>query len=248
MVKITADLISRSSQFLNPVKEFQLDLRGYKVLEIENLTATNDQFGCIDLTDNAITKINQLPKLNRLRSLVLINNRINKIEPNFSINCPYFENLILTNNKISNITELDNIASCKTLIRLSLVDNLVTKIKYYRQYVIFKMPNLRVLDFQKVKKKERISANELFTSKEGQMLIEDLVTKKFKTEDNIEYFKALQENYQDENKKKQILNLINSAKDLDQIKKIEKALQLGTVDKEFLQKEDVGDENNIYKN
>lgn len=42
MVKITADLISRAGQFLNPVKEFQLDLRGYKITSIENLTATND--------------------------------------------------------------------------------------------------------------------------------------------------------------------------------------------------------------
>ena len=245
MVKITADLMSRSSQFLNPIKEFQIDLRGYKILEIENLTATNDQFGCIDLTDNAITHVNQFPKLIRLRSILLINNRINKIEPNFAMNCPYFENLILSNNKISNISEIDNIASCKTLIRLSLLDNLVTKIKYYRQYVIYKMPNLRVLDFQKVKKKERLAANEFFSSKEGQLLIDDLVTKKFKSEDNLEYFKALQSDYQDENKKRQILSLINEAKDMDQIKKIEKALQLGTLEKEFLQKEE--DNDNIYK-
>ena len=34
MVKISADLISRSSQFLNPVIEFQLDLRGYKITVI----------------------------------------------------------------------------------------------------------------------------------------------------------------------------------------------------------------------
>lgn len=100
MVKISADLISRSSQFLNPVKEFQLDLRGYKITVIENLTATNDQFGCIDFTDNSITKIDQLSKLNRLRTLLIINNRVSKIEPNFAINCPYLENLILTNNKV----------------------------------------------------------------------------------------------------------------------------------------------------
>jgi U2 small nuclear ribonucleoprotein A' len=100
MVKISADLISRSSQFLNPVKEFQLDLRGYKITILENLVATNDQFGCIDLSDNSITKIDYLSKLNRLRSIFLINNRVSKIEPNFSIDCPYLENLILTNNKV----------------------------------------------------------------------------------------------------------------------------------------------------
>ena len=137
MVKISADLISRSSQYLNPVKEFQIDLRGYKITIIENLVATNDQFGCIDLSDNSITKIDQLSKLNRLRSIFLINNRVSKVEANFSIDCPYLENLILTNNKvnkilkkkISSLNEIDNLATCKTLLRLALLDNLVTKVK-----------------------------------------------------------------------------------------------------------------------
>jgi U2 small nuclear ribonucleoprotein A' len=107
MVKISADLISRSAQYLNAIKEFQLDLRGYKVVAIENLVATNDQFGCIDLTDNAISKVENLPKLNRLRTLILINNRVSKVEPNFGINCPYLESLILTNNKVSLYINLD---------------------------------------------------------------------------------------------------------------------------------------------
>jgi U2 small nuclear ribonucleoprotein A' len=100
MVKITADLISRSAQYLNAIKEFQLDLRNYKIVVIENLVATHDQFGCIDLSDNSITKLDSLTKLNRLRSLLIINNRISKVEPNFAINCHFLENLILTNNKV----------------------------------------------------------------------------------------------------------------------------------------------------
>jgi U2 small nuclear ribonucleoprotein A' len=100
MVKITPDLISRSAQSLNPVKEFQLDLRGYKIAAIENLSATNDQFGCIDLSDNSITKIEELPKLNRIRTLLLINNRIMKVDRDFALNCPNLENIILTNNRV----------------------------------------------------------------------------------------------------------------------------------------------------
>lgn len=101
MVKITPDLISRSAQYLNPVKEFQLDLRGYKIAAIENLSATNDQFGCIDLSDNSISRLEDLPKLNRLRSLLLINNRIMKIDRDFALNCPNLENLILSNNRVN---------------------------------------------------------------------------------------------------------------------------------------------------
>lgn len=227
MVKITADLISRSSQFLNPVKEFQLDLRGYKITAIENLSATNDQFGCIDISDNSIVKVESLPKLNRLRTLLLINNRISKIEPDFALNCPYLENLILTNNKvsflltiikISNITEIDNIATCKSIVRFSLIDNLVSKVrflfkfkmKYYRLYVIFKLPGVRVLDFQKVKLKERIAAKELFTSEKGIKIIESMSSKKFLIEEDEEYLKSIQKIQQDENKKKMIYVCLKS--------------------------------------
>jgi U2 small nuclear ribonucleoprotein A' len=107
MVKITPDLISRSAQYLNPVKEFQLDLRSYKIAVIENLSSTNDQFGCIDLSDNSISKLEGLPKLNRLRTIMLINNRIMKVERDFALNCPNLENLILTNNRVIFILKID---------------------------------------------------------------------------------------------------------------------------------------------
>ena len=101
MVKINSDLFTKSAQFLNPVKDFQLDLRGYKIPAIENLSATNDQFGCIDLSENSISKLEYLPKLQRLRTLLLISNRIIKVEDNFASACHMLENLILTNNKVN---------------------------------------------------------------------------------------------------------------------------------------------------
>ncbi len=147
-----------------------------------------------------------MPKLNRIRTLLLINNRINKVEKDFAMNCPYLENIILTNNKVSSLTEIDNLATCKSLVRLSLVDNLVTKIKYYRLYVIYKLPNLRVLDFQKVKLKEKMAAQKLFEGPKGKELIEDMILKKFKggSEDQDES-SLLQNTLKDENKKKMIL-------------------------------------------
>lgn len=40
MIKITAELIQQSNQFINPLKERQLDLKGSKIAVIENLGAT----------------------------------------------------------------------------------------------------------------------------------------------------------------------------------------------------------------
>jgi len=51
MVKLTADLIAESTQHVNPCRERELDLRGYKFNQIENLGATLDQFDrkCFDI-------------------------------------------------------------------------------------------------------------------------------------------------------------------------------------------------------
>jgi U2 small nuclear ribonucleoprotein A' len=60
-MRLTADLIQKSAQYLNAINEFHIDLRGYKIPFLENLTATNDQFGTIDLTDNEIAILEYLP-------------------------------------------------------------------------------------------------------------------------------------------------------------------------------------------
>ena len=163
MVKLTSEVISRGFQYMNVSKEYELSLRGFKIMDIQNLSATNDQFACINLSDNSISEINYLPQLKRLKTLMLINNRISKIENDFAINCPFLTNLVLTNNKISDFKQIDNIASCKSLEKLYLVDNVVTKMKNYRLYVIYKIPTLRILDFQRVTKKEREEALQKFS-------------------------------------------------------------------------------------
>ena len=165
MVKLTSEVISRGFQYMNVSKEYELSLRGFKIMDIQNLSATNDQFACINLTDNSISEINFLPQLKRLKTLMLINNRISRIENDFAINCPFLTNLVLTNNKISDFQQIDNIASCKSLQKLYLVDNVVTKMKNYRLYVIYKIPTLRILDYQRVTKKEREEAIKKFSQK-----------------------------------------------------------------------------------
>ena len=165
MVKLTSEVISKGFQYMNVSKEYELSLRGFKIMEIQNLSATNDQFACINLTDNSISEVNYLPQLKRLKTLMLINNRISKIEKDFAINCPFLTNLVLTNNKIADFEQIDNIASCKSLEKLYLVDNVVTKMKNYRLYVIYKIPTLRILDYQRVTKKEREEAIKKFSQK-----------------------------------------------------------------------------------
>ncbi|KAL3818453.1 hypothetical protein ACJIZ3_004358 [Penstemon smallii] len=168
MVRITADLIWKSPHFFNALRERELDLRGNKISVIENIGATEDQFDTIDLSDNEIVKLENLPYLNRLGTLLLNNNRITRINPNLEEYLPKLHTLVLTNNRLTNLVEIDPLASLPKLQFLSLLDNSITKKPNYRLYVIHKLKSLRVLDFRKVKQKERAEANKLFASKEAE--------------------------------------------------------------------------------
>ncbi|GMH31508.1 hypothetical protein Nepgr_033351 [Nepenthes gracilis] len=162
------DLIWKSPHFFNAIKERELDLRGNKIAVIENLGATEDQFDTIDLSDNEIVKLENFPYLSRLGTLIVNNNRITRISSTIGEFLPKLHTLICTNNRLVNLVEIDPLASLPKLQFLSLLDNNITKKPNYRLYVIYKLKALRVLDFKKVKHKERIEAENMFASKEAE--------------------------------------------------------------------------------
>ncbi|KAK5612394.1 U2 small nuclear ribonucleoprotein A' [Crenichthys baileyi] len=174
MVKLSAELIEQAAQYTNPVRDRELDLRGYKIPVLENLGATLDQFDTIDFSDNEVRKLDGFPLLKRLKALLMNNNRICRIGENLEQSLPSLRELVLTNNSIQELGDLDPLASVKTLTLLSLLKNPVTNKKHYRLYVINKIPQIRVLDFQKVKLKERQEAEKMFRGKRGVQLAKDM--------------------------------------------------------------------------
>ena len=182
MQRITADLIRNSRAFYNPLKERQLDMRGHKLIVIENLGAMEDQFDTLDLSDNEIKKLDNFPRMVRLHTVLLTNNHITRIDDKAGRNLQTLEHLILTNNRIANLSDLDALAGFPSLSSLSLVDNPVSRRPNYRAYVIHKVPQLKILDFRKIKPKERDAANELFASSEGQQIISAVTAAKVETQ------------------------------------------------------------------
>jgi U2 small nuclear ribonucleoprotein A' len=168
MVRLTAQLINMSAQKHNPVRDWELDLRGYRIPVIENLGATLDQFDTVDFTDNDIRKIDKFPLLKRLKHVLLSNNRIVRISDNLQENLPSLETLILTNNSLKELSDIDPLKTITTLQYLSLLGNPVVTKKNYRFYVIHKVPSLRVLDFNRIKQKEREAAAKMFKKKKNQ--------------------------------------------------------------------------------
>lgn len=162
MPRLSAEVIARSPAFINPLKERELDLRGNKIAVIENLAATQNQFDCIDLSDNEIRKVECLAVLPRVKMLLLNNNRVSRIAENLGRILPGLETLVLTNNQFTALKELEPLAGMPGLTHLSLLDNLVTKQANYRAFVVALLPNLRLLDYKKVKAEEREAAVALY--------------------------------------------------------------------------------------
>lgn len=239
-MRLTADLLWKSPHFFNAIKERELDFRGNKIAVIENLGATENQFDTIDLSDNEIVKLENFPYLNRLGTLLINNNRITRINPNIGEFLPKLHTLILTNNRLVNLVEIDPLASLPKLQTLSLLDNNITKKPNYRLYVIHKLKGLRLLDFRKVKQKERIEAANLFATKEAEEEAKKVPAKTFtpgEIPDVTEISKV------DETPKvvaptpEQITAIkaaIVNAQTLEEVARLDKALQSGQIPADFI--------------
>merc|ERR1711988_107812 len=175
MPRITLDLLQQASQTLNPANQRQILLRGLKIPNIENLGGTNDAYECIDLSDNDLIKLANFPPLKRLKTLLLMNNRITRLAEDAFDPLPNLQSITLTGNKLEKLVDLEPLTKLKTLERLSLLENPVAKVKHYRPYMIHKCSNsLRILDFNRIKDKERKAAGLLFAHERGQKLLEEI--------------------------------------------------------------------------
>lgn len=226
MVKLTAELIEQSAQYTNPVRDRELDLRGYKIPVIENLGATLDQFDTIDLSDNDIRKLDGFPLLKRLKSLLLNNNRVVRISDTLAECLPNLESLILTNNSMQELGDLDALGSIKSLTYLSLLRNPVTTKKHYRLYIVYKIPQLRVLDFQRIKQKEREAASKMFKGKKGQERAQD-IGKRSKT--FVPGEKLVERTGPSKEDVELIKNAIANAKTLEEVERLNQMLKSGHI-------------------
>ncbi|KAM7200072.1 Leucine-rich repeat domain containing protein [Naviculisporaceae sp. PSN 640] len=251
MVRLTADLINNSLTYLNPLKEREIDLRdeqlirtillfrrntGHRIPAIENLGVAGP-LDAIDLTDNDIHTLGNFPLSPRLKTLLLARNKIALIQPNLPSAIPNLENLALTSNQITELSDLDVLAGFVKLTHLQLIDNPVTKKEHYRLWVIWRCPNVRFFDFQKVKDAERKEAKDLFgTADKPTELARKIIGIKSKSFDvgtsaNGEKEKASKIsrlNLTPEEKKK-LADLVKKATSMEEINRLEKDFMEGRI-------------------
>lgn len=114
---------------------------------------TQDQHDAIDLTDNSIIVLGNIPLLRRIRTLLLANNRIATISPSLHLSVPNLTTLVLTNNNVTELGDLEPLKDLRNLTYLSLLGNPVREKKWYREWLAWRIPKLRVLDFQRIRDK-----------------------------------------------------------------------------------------------
>ena len=175
-MRLSAELIEEiGEQRVDPNQDRSLILRGFRIADIENLGITRNQYACIDLSDNEISKIENIPSLSRLRTLMIASNVISLISRDAFDGLTELTSLVLSNNRISKLSTLLHLQQLAKLERLSLIDNPVTKIKHYRYFVINLMgKKLRYIDFQRVTDVERIEAKKFFESAEGREMLSQI--------------------------------------------------------------------------
>ncbi|CAB4066719.1 SNRPA1 [Lepeophtheirus salmonis] len=110
-----------------------------------------------------IRQLDNFPFLPRLKTLFFNNNRIIRIGDNINESLPNLNSLILTNNSLQELADLERLAKIKSLTNLSL------------------MSNPRMLDFRKVKLKEREEAKANFKSEEGKKVLKEIKKRAAKT-------------------------------------------------------------------
>merc|ERR1719282_925526 len=104
-----------------------------------------------------------------------MNNRISRIAEDAFHPLPNLCSITLTGNKLEKLVDLEPLTQMKTLERLSLLENPVTKVKHYRPYMINKSSKtIRILDFNRIKDKERKAAGLLFAGERGRKLLEEI--------------------------------------------------------------------------
>ncbi|KAJ1964250.1 U2 snRNP complex subunit [Dipsacomyces acuminosporus] len=167
-MKLTAELIGNSPTYINAIKDRELDLSRNHIPMLENLGATRDLNDSLNLCTNNIRVLGNFPTLSRLRNLYLSDNRIVSVEQGIAQFIPNLETLVLTNNEIKELVDIEPLREFNNLHILSLVNNPVMRKAHARLWCIWRLPStLRVLDFERVKEKERAEAKKLFESSDG---------------------------------------------------------------------------------
>ncbi len=114
-------------------------------------------FDGIDFSFNLITHLGEFPLMPQLRLLILADNRLKTFSSHLESTLPNLESLVLYNNNIDSPAELLKLQGCKKLTELYIHKNPIAEAEHFRQWVIQKLPQVKVLNGSKIKDSDRVT-------------------------------------------------------------------------------------------
>lgn len=126
---------------------------------------------------------------------------------------------------IQELSDLEPLIPLKNLTNLCLLQNPVSAKPQYRQYIVYRFPQLRLLDFRKIKQKEREAAIEYFRSKRGKEMARE-IAKKVKTQ---AAGTSADKPVTTVEERKKIREAITNASTLEEVQRLSKLLQAGHI-------------------
>lgn len=158
-MKLTPQVIKDAPNVINPEGKLTLSLRNLGLTDIDSLHLANSAIAVVDLTDNLLEEITGLSGWESLETVLLANNNISSIGDMAGVT---LHSLLLAQNNFVLLSQLVNLRSIEQIHTLLLLGNPVCKEHHYRQFLVWLLPTLKVLDCEKVRQNERKSAIELF--------------------------------------------------------------------------------------
>lgn len=233
-MRLTAQVINEAPEILNPEGKLTLLLRDLQITELENLAITQNKYQVLDLSNNDLISLGNIPKsFNNLECLLLSNNNISYIDDDSFPLENHITSISLFNNNIYKFQKSfkDKFTRLETLV---LLGNPITEIENYRHFIIWLIPNLKVLDFKKVKQAERNTSESMFGTNNDEF--NTLAQLMFSNEnENIKLdgksdrqVKNFVKKLSDE-ERQQLLKKLETATSIEEIERIENDLKEGMV-------------------
>lgn len=162
-MRLTQSIIQDAPSFVSVTDSLVLSLRLNDLTSLDSIQILqeSDIYSILDLSKNKLSYITEFPSLLRLKTLILSNNEIYIITG--LQNLINIESLSLTYNKITHLSDLESLKTLTSLRSLYLTGNPVTATQNYRLWCIWRFPKLEILDFQRIKQKERVQAEKIFS-------------------------------------------------------------------------------------
>ena len=159
MVRLTQEVIASSPQFVNALKEREIDLHDADITLLEGSAAMAHLagFDTINLSNNGLSRLEGFPtarhRLIRVKTLHLFGNpSLRHIQLDIAEALPLLETLSLQSCGFSAVSQLASLASLRCLRTLVLAGNPIAESEDYLEGIRALLPNLVYLDFNRLPK------------------------------------------------------------------------------------------------